>query len=235
MTRHALISGARRGIGAAVAMRFLRDGWRVSLGLRPGSAPDWLDQVAAHRDRLHVAEYEATDPGAAARWVAAAQAHGGAIDTIIASAGVMIPGGVIACDDDDLQTMFEINVQAPRRLAKAAWADLSAHGAGRIVLLSSLSGKRVKSVKSGSYSVTKFATTALAHALRHEGFADGIRATAVCPGFVATDMALALTDRPAELMTDPADLARIIALLVSLPNEASVAEFAINCQIEESF
>jgi NADP-dependent 3-hydroxy acid dehydrogenase YdfG len=48
-------------------------------------------------------------------------------------------------------------------------------------------------------------------------------------------MAAALTERPADLLTQPDDLARIIAMLLSLPNEASVAEFAVNCQLEEFF
>jgi NADP-dependent 3-hydroxy acid dehydrogenase YdfG len=73
------------------------------------------------------------------------------------------------------------------------------------------------------------------HAVRQAGFDKGVRATAVCPGFVATDMAAVLSERPAAQMTQPADLARIIAMLLSLPNEASVAEFAINCQLEEFF
>ena len=59
MTRHALISGARRGIGAAVAMHFLRDGWKVSGGLRPGSAADWLDQVSEADGRYRAALEEA--------------------------------------------------------------------------------------------------------------------------------------------------------------------------------
>src|SRR5690606_41521504 len=86
-------------------------------------------------------------------------------------------------------------VHAPRRLAKAAWEALAASGRGRVIILASLSGKRVKSAAAGSYSLSKFAAVALAHALRHAGFDKGIRATAVCPGFVATDMARALTDR----------------------------------------
>jgi len=48
-------------------------------------------------------------------------------------------------------------------------------------------------------------------------------------------MAAAIADRPAAAMTQPADLARVIALLLDLPNEASTAEFCVNCQLEESF
>jgi NAD(P)-dependent dehydrogenase (short-subunit alcohol dehydrogenase family) len=93
----------------------------------------------------------------------------------------------------------------------------------------------VKSAKSGSYAVSKFAAVALSHAIRQAGWDCGIRATAICPGFVATDMARAITDLRASKMIPPSDLATIIATLLELPNEASVAEFAVNCQLEEFF
>lgn len=147
----------------------------------------------------------------------------------------MIPKTVMEADDDDIDAMFSVNVKAPRRLVKAAWDPLCESGRGRVIILASLSGKRVKSASSGSYSLSKFAAVALSHAVRQAGFDKGVRATAVCPGFVATDMAAVLSERPAAQMTQPADLARIIAMLLSLPNEASVAEFAINCQLEEFF
>lgn len=231
--RVALISGANRGIGAAVGRRLLDEGWAVSLGVRGGALPDWA--ADADGARVQAVAYDATDPAAEARWAAAANDRFGRIDAIVANAGVMIPKTVIEADDDDIRALMEVNVLAPRRLAQAAWRALAAGGRGRVVILASLSGKRVKSARSGSYSLSKFAAVALAHALRHEGFAHGIRATAVCPGFVATDMALAITDRPAEQMTDPRDLARIVAMILDLPNEASVAEFAVNCQLEECF
>ncbi|GEO84798.1 MULTISPECIES: SDR family NAD(P)-dependent oxidoreductase [Alphaproteobacteria] len=230
--RVALISGASRGIGDHVAAELLRQGWAVSLGMRKPIMPVW---AGAGADYVHLAEYDANDAGAEALWVQDAVRRFGRVDAVIANAGIMIPKTVIEADDEDIDAMLAVNVKAPRRLAKAAWELLCKSGRGRVIVLASLSGKRVKSPGSGSYSVSKFAAVALAHAIRHAGFDKGVRATAVCPGFVATDMAAGLTDRPAELMTQPDDLARIIALLVSLPNEASVAEFAINCQLEEFF
>lgn len=227
--RVALISGASRGIGAAVAQRLHAEGWAVSLGMRQPVLPDWAD------DRVQVAGYDATDPQAAGRWVAEAAERFGRIDAVVANAGIMLPKTVIEVSDAELDAMLEINVKAPRRLAAAAWEHLAASGRGRVIVLASLSGKRVKSPGSGAYAMTKFAAVALAHGLRHAGFDRGIRATAVCPGFVATDMAAAITDRPAAAMTQAHDLARIIALLLDLPNEASTAEFCVNCQLEESF
>lgn len=228
--RVALISGAGRGIGASTAAELYRQGWNLSLGMRMPVLPDWADA-----EHVHLQAYDADDASAEETWVEAAVARFGRIDAIVANAGIMIPKTVIEADDADIDAMLSVNVKAPRRLAKAAWSPLSAGGRGRVIILGSLSGKRVKSPGSGSYALSKFAAVALAHGIRHAGFDLGIRATAVCPGFVATDMALSISDRPAETMTDPGDLARIIAMLLDLPNEASVAEFTINCQLEESY
>jgi NAD(P)-dependent dehydrogenase (short-subunit alcohol dehydrogenase family) len=80
--------------------------------------------------------------------------------------------------------------------------------------------------------MTKFAAVALTHALRHAGWEAGIRATAICPGFVATDMAAALTDMDPAAMTQPADVARLVETALNLPNNASLAEIAVNGLIE---
>lgn len=228
--RVALISGASRGIGAAAARFLAGEGWRLSLGMRKPEMPEWADP-----ERVRVEAYDAEDQTAEARWVEAALAAFGRVDAVVANAGIIIPKTVIEAEDADLDALLSVNVKAPRRLAKAAWEPLSASGRGRVIVIASLSGKRVKSAGSGLYAVSKFAAVALAHAIRHAGFDRGIRATAVCPGFVATDMARSLTDRADARMTAPEDIARIVALLLDLPNEASVAEFAVNCQLEESF
>ncbi|NDW03694.1 SDR family NAD(P)-dependent oxidoreductase [Jiella pacifica] len=230
MTRPAaMISGASRGIGLAVARRLSRDGWALSLGMRSPVMPEGVDP--AH---THLSAYDAATGGEDA-WTAAALERFGRIDAVVANAGLMIPKSVIEAEDDDLDAMLAVNVKAPRRLVKAAFEPLSACGRGRVIILASLSGKRVKSEKSGLYSMTKFAAVALSHGIRQAGFARGIRATAVCPGFVATDMARAITDRDAALMTDPDELAEVVAMLIGLSNTASVAEFAVNCQLEEQY
>jgi NADP-dependent 3-hydroxy acid dehydrogenase YdfG len=234
MTRRSvLISGANRGIGAAVAERLANDGWAVSLGMRTPTIPDWVSQLPA--DQVQLFAYDATNPLSETKWVQAAEAKFGRIDALVANAGVMIPRNVIEAEEEDIRQMMEVNVMAPRRLAKAAWTALGVSGRGRIIILASLSGKRVKSAVAGSYAMTKFATVALSHALRHAGFDQGIRTTAICPGFVATDMARTLSTLDDSAMTNPVDLARIIALALDLPNEASVAEIAVNCQLEESY
>ena len=228
--RVALISGANRGIGAETAKFLSGQGWRLSLGMRQPILPEWADPAA-----VKLFPYDANDAAGEKSWVEASMASFGRIDAIIANAGIMIPKTVIEADDADLDALLSVNVKAPRRLVKAAWEPLAASGHGRVIILGSLSGKRVKSAGAGLYSISKFAAVALAHGIRHAGWDLGIRATAVCPGFVATDMARSVTSRAEDQMTDPRDLARIIAMLLDLPNEASVAEFTINCQLEESY
>ncbi|OCR26151.1 short-chain dehydrogenase [Pseudomonas syringae] len=228
--RVALISGANRGIGEAIARQLASNGWCVSLGMRKPTAAAWRDT-----DSVQVVAYDATDVGAEARWVAAALARFGRIDAVVANAGLMIRKTVVEADEADMDALLEVNVKAPRRLAATAWDALSISGRGRVIIMASLSGKRVKSAGSSLYSVSKFAALGLAHGLRHSGWDLGIRATAICPGFVATDMARSLSTREDSQMTAPADLALLINTLLDLPNEASVAELNINCQLDDSY
>jgi NAD(P)-dependent dehydrogenase (short-subunit alcohol dehydrogenase family) len=227
--RVALISGANRGIGAAIAERLASEGWGLSLGMRrPEAAPE---QFKSH----HLCFYDANRPGCETDWVKRAIERFGRIDAVINNAGIMVPKSVIDIEEADMRAMLDVNVVAPLRLVKAAWPALTAGGRGRVVTIASLSGKRVKLARAGSYSISKFAALALAHAIRHAGWDAGVRSTAICPGLVATDMAFGLTDMSPGDMTPPEEIARIVALVLDLPNTASIAEIPINCKIEEAY
>jgi NADP-dependent 3-hydroxy acid dehydrogenase YdfG len=226
--RVALITGGGRGIGCAIAKKLLADGWKISLGLRRPQ-PEWQDGPT-----VQTFPYDAMDGGEDA-WVTVAIERFGRIDAVIGNAGVMIPGSVSEISDEDLDTMWAVNVRAPQRLARAAFPALAQSGTGRIIIVASLSGKRVASVSSSSYAVTKHAAVALAHGLRQAGFDRGIRATAICPGFVSSDMGRELAPFEADLMTSPEEIAGIVAHAINLPNRASVAEIAVNCRAEQSY
>jgi len=227
--RVAMISGANRGIGAAVAKALADAGWALSLGVRD---PSRL-ALALGGAPVLACRYDARDRLGETAWVGETVAAFGRVDAIVANAGIMIPKTVVEAADEDLDALLEVNVHAPLRHVRAAWPWLSASGNGRVVTIVSLSGKRVKSAGSGLYAVSKFAALALTHAVRHAGWDAGVRATAICPGFVATDMAAALAPRPAAEMTQPDDLARIVAFVLDLPNTASVAEIPINSTLED--
>lgn len=225
--RVALISGAGRGIGRAIADRLLAEGWQLSLGLRDRS--QWAETAA-----VQTLDYDAAS-GGEDHWVAAAVDRFGRVDAIVANAGVMITASVAEVSDRDLDEMWAVNVRAPQRLARAAFPALAESGTGRIVIIASLSGKRVASVSSSAYALTKHAAVALAHGLRQAGFDRGIRATAICPGFVSSDMGRELQPATVDAMTTPAEIADIVNMVINLPNGASVAELPINYRAEPSF
>jgi len=100
--------------------------------------------------------------------------------------------------------------------------------------MSSLSGKRVKNLHAG-YAMSKFAVVALTHAVRRVGWDAGVRATVICPGFVATDMTAGVTAVSRGDMIQPADLAELVATAIALPNNAVVAEILVNCRLEDMF
>jgi len=225
--RVVMISGANRGIGAALAAHLGATGWRLSLGVRDPALIRAGDALACR--------FDAHDAASEAHWVEATVERFGRIDAVIANAGIMIPKNVIEATDEDLEALFQVNVRSPLRLVRAAWPWLTRSGRGRVVTIVSLSGKRVKTAQSGLYATSKFAANAMTHAIRQAGWEQGVRATAVCPGFVATDMAAAVTDRAAASMTQPEDIALIVGLILDLPNTASVAEIPINSALEEMF
>lgn len=227
--RVAMISGATRGIGAEIADALRRDGHRLSLGVRDVAAA--RARFGAEGDDLVFVPYEATDPQAATCWVEATLARFGRIDVLVNNAGIASFVGLEEGDPDELDRLYAIDVKAPFLLIRAALPALKASGSGRVVNVASLSGKRVMGLNAG-YQMMKHAMVALTHAVRRLGWEHGIRATALCPGFVATDLTAHVTDLPAEAMTDPKDLARLVATVVGLPNTAAVAELLVNCRYE---
>lgn len=228
--RVALISGASRGIGAAIARELDANGWRLSLGCRtPASS------ALAPGQTVQVQPFDALDAESERRWVMAAVDRFGRIDAVVNNAGMSIPKSILDASEADLDTLLDVNLKSPFRLVRAAWPHLVASGAGRVVTIASLSGKRVKSARASLYAISKFAVMALSHGIRQTGAEAGVRATAICPGFVATDMGLAGIDRAPAEITQPEDVARVVRMVLELPNTACISEIPINWRIEDIF
>lgn len=229
----AMLTGASRGIGAAIAKALADCGYRLALGLRD---PSTLPTALAAFDPL-VVRYEAERATDARAFVEEVETKFGRIDVLVNSAGI---GGPLELMPDKaqsdeameqaLEALVSINVKAPFRLTRAALPALCRGGRGRVIVLASLSGKRVLGLNAG-YQMTKHAALALSHAARRAGWDSGVRACAVCPGFVATDMTLH-HDLPRHEITRPQDLAHLVAEVVALPNSASVAELLVNWRYE---
>ncbi|MFC0220357.1 SDR family NAD(P)-dependent oxidoreductase [Pseudochelatococcus lubricantis] len=227
--RVAMISGASRGIGAAIAQRLADAGWAVSLGLRNP------DRCPVSGEAVLVSRFDAEEPATEAAWVSQTLERFGRLDGLVHNAGIMLPTPVLEATDAEFDRIFAVNVRSPMRLTALAWPHLARDEPGRIVLIASLSGKRIKSEKSGLYGMSKFALMGFAHALRQSGRDNRVRTTAICPSFVATDMSSALTQQDASHLTQPEDLARIVQVVLELPPTASIAEIPVHWTVEECF
>ena len=225
--RVVMVSGANRGMGAVIAARLAADGYRLSLGARrtdalAESAPD------IEPERLLLNHHDAIDLDSARRWVDATVERFGGIDVLVNNAGIVDRTGLESMDEDVLDEMWAVNVKGPLRLTRLALPHLRRSGTGRVINMASLSAKRVKGDAIPGYSMTKYALLALSHAVRQISWDDGVRVTAVCPGPVATDM----MDPDDDTITQPEDVADLVATLVALPNTAAVSELLITCRLE---
>ena len=225
-----MVSGAGRGIGLAIARALHARGHGLSLGARD---PERLAAAIADfaDDRVMTHRFEATDAANNAAWVAATVDRFGRLDGLVNNAGIVGPATLDDADEAALDALWAVNVKGPTRMIRLAMPHLRRAGHGRIVTIASLSGKRVANDNAG-YAMSKFAVVALTHAARRAGWDDGVRATALCPGLVATDMSANFTAVAREDMIQPEDLAALVATVIALPNTASVAEIPVNCRFE---
>jgi len=229
-----LVSGASRGIGAAIAQRLLGDGYRLSLASR---SPDAIEQVIGDvgPDRALVTRFDAEDLNSAERWVDDTLARFGRIDGLVNNAGILRNVGFDIGDEGDLDDLWTINVKAPFWLTRLCLPHLRKVGNGRVINIASTDGKRFRQGVSVGYTMSKHALVALTHAARVEGWDDGVRATALCPGAVNTDLLAGVKGAtPVAERLQPDTIAGIVAMVLGLPNTASVAELPINTRLESS-
>ena len=232
--RTVLITGASRGIGRSIATLLLSQGHHLCLAVRdPDSLRDTALDPRLHGDALSLCRYDARDPDDADRAVQAVQQAYGRLDTLIHCAGILRTTPLLFSDAqaDEPDELWGVNVKGPWWLTRAAWPALVASQTGRIQVLVSMSGKRCKGKLAG-YSASKFALLGLCQAMRNEGWDQGIRVTAICPGWVNTDMARGTSALAPELMTQPEDLASVCAHLLNLPQSAVPFELDVNATFE---
>lgn len=226
--RVVMISGANRGIGLATAKTLGAKGYRLSLGARNPAAIEAPADALTHH-------WDATDRQSSTDWAEATLAKFGRIDAVVLNAGVELGGPLEGEDETAFDQMWEVNFKGPLRLVRACLPALRASGHGRVVNIVSLAGKRVLRHEILGYSASKYAALSLTHAIRRAGWDDGLRATAICPGMVETDMVAHVTTGDGQFKIAPETIAETTAYALSLPNEAVVAEILVNSRFEPVF
>lgn len=184
--RRVLITGASEGIGRAVARLFVAHGARVYAVAR---SEDRLKALAAELGGPeHVVPIVADvkDAGAMEAMASRVLSAGGAPDVVVANAGIGLDALFVETSDDALRSIFEVNVFGAFRTIRPFIPGMVERGGGRILLVSSIVGKRGVPHYT-AYAASKFALHGLAEALRPELLGTGVTVGIVCPASTETE------------------------------------------------
>ncbi len=211
--RSALVTGASKGIGRAIAERLVASGYAVTGTYRSGGVPEGVLGVQA--DITDAAQLEAA-------FVAAEQAHG-PVEVLVCNAGITADGLLMRMSDDQWDSVIATNLTASFKLARRASRAMIKGRYGRIVFVSSVVAL-LGSAGQINYAASKAGLVGLARSLTRELGGRGITANVVAPGFISTDMTAALDAGtiesyekriPAARLGSTDDVATAVAFLVS--------------------
>jgi NAD(P)-dependent dehydrogenase (short-subunit alcohol dehydrogenase family) len=225
----ALVTGASRGIGAAVARSLAESGVRLGLASRSGDDLG-LDAVAQPCD--------VRDPDQLEAIVAATVERFGRLDILVANAGVGAYGSFLDLSRAFVDEMIDVNLKGTIWAVRAALPRLLESDAADIVILASEAGRRGLPYES-VYCASKFGQVGLGRSLDHELREHGIRCTNVCPGGVATDFALdegrGRTPDALPGMMSPEDVAEVVMFALTRPRGHRILETALRPVTEQSW
>ncbi|MGD2101328.1 MAG: SDR family NAD(P)-dependent oxidoreductase [Acidimicrobiia bacterium] len=225
----ALITGASRGIGAAVATALSSQGVNLGLASRSGDALGIEGAVARSVD---VRDADALEAMAAAT----AEEFGG-IDILVVNAGVGSYGPFLELPPDELEDMIDVNVKGALYAVRATLPYLLESDAADIVTVASEAGRRGLPFES-VYCASKFAQIGLMRSLDHELRPEGVRCTTVAPGGVATEFAMGRGRTPdmpeLEGMMSPEDVADAVVFVLTRPRNHRILEVAFRPLSEPS-
>ena len=223
--RIALVTGGSRGIGRRVVTRLAADGFDVAFCFK------------ANRDAAELVAKEATAAGAAVlaeqvdvaeraevtRFVRKTESELGPVHAVVSCAGIVRDNPLVLMRDDDWQSVLGSNLDGTYHVCKAAVFGMMKRRAGVVVTLSSVAGVYGNATQT-NYAASKAGIIGLTRSLAKEVGAHGIRANAVAPGFIETDMISALSPEQVERMVDriplgrfgqPEEVADLVSFLVS--------------------
>ncbi|HVH52326.1 MAG TPA: SDR family oxidoreductase [Gaiellaceae bacterium] len=220
MERAALITGGSSGIGLAIARMLRDDGFGLTLASRRAEK---VEAAAKELDALAVAA-DVADAESCEALVAAHRERYGRLDVLVNSAGVGIAGRVEDPPAKHLDLQLGVNLRGLFLVTQAA-IPLLREAKGLIVNLASIAGT-LPTPGLATYGATKAAVISLTNSLNGELDGDGVRAIAICPGFVDTPMAQWSGIEPAEMIR-PEDCAEIVRMALRLSPHARVPQVVI--------
>ena len=211
--RVVLVTGGNRGIGRAIAERFVRDGYKVAVTARSGEGPEGTLTVRA----------DVTDAAAIDAAFTEVEQQLGPIEIVVANAGITKDTLLLRMSEDDFDSVVATNLGGTFRVVKRASKGMLRARFGRVILISSVVGL-YGSAGQVNYSASKSALVGFARSLTRELGGRGITANVVAPGFIETDMTAELPEEtqkqykasiPAGRFATPDEVAGVVTWLAS--------------------
>ena len=181
--RVVLVTGGNRGIGRAIAERFVREGYRVAVTARSGEGPEGTLTVRA----------DVTDAAAVDAAFTEVEQKLGPVEVVVANAGITKDTLLLRMTEDDFDSVVSTNLGGTFRVVKRASKGMLKARFGRVILISSVVGL-YGSAGQINYSASKSALVGFARSLTRELGGRGITANVVAPGFIETDMTAELPE-----------------------------------------
>jgi len=220
MARTALVTGGSRGIGAAISKSLKEAGYTVAATYAGNdeAAGKFTDETGIKTYKWNVADYDESKDG-----IARVEADLGPIDIVVANAGITRDAPFHKMTPQQWRDVIDTNLTGVFNTVHPVWPGMRERGFGRVVVISSVNGQKGQFAQT-NYAATKAGDLGIIRSLAQEGAAKGITANAVCPGYIATEMVMAVPEKvreaiigmiPTGRLGEPEEIARCVRFLVS--------------------
>ncbi|SCZ50022.1 acetoacetyl-CoA reductase [Epibacterium ulvae] len=220
MARIALVTGGSRGIGASISKTLQAQGYAVAATYagNDDAAAKFTEETGIKTYKWNVGDYESSQAG-----IAQVEADLGPIDVVVANAGITRDAPFHKMTPEQWQQVIDTNLTGVFNTVHPIWPGMRERGFGRVIVISSINGQKGQ-FGQVNYAATKAGDLGIVKSLAQEGAAKGITANAICPGYIATEMVMAVPEKvrekiiagiPAGRLGEPEEIARCVAFLAS--------------------
>jgi 3-oxoacyl-[acyl-carrier protein] reductase len=218
----ALVTGASRGIGAAIAKSLAREGWPVGVNYRSDSeaAEAVVEEIKSAGGRATALQGDISDPKTADALFTALEEEFGPVLVLVNNAGVRADGLSPQIDDEDWDKVIDTNLSAAFRLTRRALRPMIRNRYGRVVNIASIVGGVRGNAGQANYAASKAGLVAMTRTVAAEVARRGVTVNAVAPGLIETDMTEGIGENllehvPARRAGTPDEVAECVRFLAS--------------------
>jgi acetoacetyl-CoA reductase len=220
MSRVALVTGGSRGIGAAISKELKEAGYTVAATYAGNdeAAAEFTKETGIKTYKWNVADYDSSKAG-----IAQVEADLGPIEVVVANAGITRDAPFHKMTPEQWHQVIDTNLTGVFNTIHPIWPGMRERKFGRIVVISSINGQKGQFAQV-NYAATKAGDLGIVKSLAQEGARANITANAVCPGYIGTDMVMAVPEKvresiiaqiPAGRLGEPEEIARAVKFLVA--------------------